>query len=99
MLNKTENPETKDNESIIDEEYEVERIIDKRTRQGKVKYLVKWLGYEHCDNTWEPVTNLYCPKLIQEYEHRHHQKTKKRLSCDRKAKRRAENEQAELFQG
>ncbi len=38
--------------------YEVERIIDKRKVKGKVQYLVKWTGYSHSDNTWEPKSNL-----------------------------------------
>jgi len=38
MLNKTSNPVTSKNEPIDDAEYEVERILKKRTRQGKVEY-------------------------------------------------------------
>ena len=32
--------------------------MGKRTRSGKVEYLVKWRGYDICDNTWEPQANL-----------------------------------------
>ena len=42
------------------EEYEVEFIVDKRVLKGKVEYQVKWKGWEHDDNTWEPVGNLDC---------------------------------------
>jgi hypothetical protein len=38
LLTKTNNSETTDNESITDEEYEVERILNKRSRQGKTEY-------------------------------------------------------------
>ena len=40
-------------------EYEVECILDKRInkrsrRRDSVEYLVKWLGYGHEHNSWEP---------------------------------------------
>ena len=57
--------------SESEEEYEVERIIDKRTRKGKLEYLVKWKGWdlpEH--NTWEAIDHLNCEELIEEYERR-----------------------------
>ena len=43
-----------------DKEYEVEKVLDKRVKKGgKVKYLVKWRGYEDPeDNTWEPKDNF-----------------------------------------
>ena len=40
------------------QEYEVERILDKRKRRGRIEYLVKWVGYELYDATWEPPTTL-----------------------------------------
>jgi len=41
-----------------DEEYEVEKILGKRKRQGGVEYLIKWAGYDNSQNTWEPEENL-----------------------------------------
>merc|ERR1712106_142799 len=55
-----------------EEEYEVETIVNKRLRKGKPEYLVKWKGWEDPDdNTWEPVANLDCHELIEEYERQH----------------------------
>ncbi|PJF16594.1 hypothetical protein PSACC_03623 [Paramicrosporidium saccamoebae] len=49
-------------------EYEVERIVDKRTRRRKIEYQVKWVGYPESENTWQTVDSMNCPKLIAEYE-------------------------------
>jgi hypothetical protein len=50
-------------------EYEVERILDKRRRRGKVEYLVKWTVYELYDATWEPVENLKnATEAVSDYE-------------------------------
>ena len=58
-----------------EEEYEVETIVSKRIRKGKVEYLVKWKGWDNPDdNTWEPIANLECKELIEEYEAAHKEK-------------------------
>ena len=54
--------------SDAEDEYEVEFIVDKRMLKGKVEYQVKWKGWDHDDNTWEPVGNLDCQELIEEFE-------------------------------
>jgi Chromo (CHRromatin Organisation MOdifier) domain len=40
------------------EEFEVEKILDARVHRRKQQYLVKWLGYETYDSTWEPEENV-----------------------------------------
>ena len=40
------------------EEFEVECLLDKRTRRNKVEYLVRWKGYGVYDATWEPEAHL-----------------------------------------
>lgn len=53
----------------VTEKYDVEEIVDKRiTADGKVEYLLKWKGYPHSDNTWEPEENLACPGLMEAFE-------------------------------
>lgn len=36
------------------ERFEIERIVDKRYRNDRMEYLIKWRGYPDTQNTWEP---------------------------------------------
>ena len=49
-------------------EYEVERILDsrviKRGKKSVTEYYIKWLGYDHSYDSWEPEANLHCPDLL-----------------------------------
>lgn len=57
--------------------YIVEKIVDKRSRGGKVEYRVKWENYPESQNTWEPISNLSSVAfLINEFEE---QRTLKKL--------------------
>jgi len=60
-------PEEEDEE---EEEWEVERIVQKRFREDETpEYLIKWVGYEEEENTWEPRVNLtHCQELLDEFE-------------------------------
>ncbi|KAF8630194.1 hypothetical protein AX17_005471 [Amanita inopinata Kibby_2008] len=39
-------------------EYEVEKILDLRKHRNQAQFLIKWKGYSHDENTWEPRQNL-----------------------------------------
>jgi hypothetical protein len=40
------------------EDYEVEKILKTRTRNGKKEYLIKWRSYDSTFNSWIPEENL-----------------------------------------
>ncbi|XP_037537369.1 chromodomain Y-like protein [Nematolebias whitei] len=48
---------------------QVERIVDRRrTRKGKVEYLVRWRGYSSDGDTWEPESHLStCMTYVQDF--------------------------------
>jgi len=49
------------NNGVRKEEYEVEKIVDRRRIEGtrdEYEYKVKWKGYPSSDNTWEPLQHL-----------------------------------------
>jgi transposase InsO family protein len=63
-------------ETEEDNVFEVEEIIAHQGNKHNREYLVKWLGYDESENTWEPEGNLAnCKRLIQEHHkelQRHH---------------------------
>lgn len=42
----------------MSQEFEVEEILQSKEENGVNLYLVKWKGYPHDSNTWEPESNL-----------------------------------------
>ena len=54
-----------------EQEYEVETILDSEWSNNELRYLIKWQGYEHAENTWEPLKNLTnCSEEIDQFYQR-----------------------------
>jgi hypothetical protein len=66
LLDKTKNP-ISTLRTDVEDEFEVERILDKRRRNGTTEYLVKWKDYSESENTWEPTRNLHCPDRVTQF--------------------------------
>jgi Chromo (CHRromatin Organisation MOdifier) domain len=62
-------PLAKEAEGLLEEEYEVEAIVDKRKRGLKIEYLVKWKDYLDKELSWEPREYLlHSQRKVQEFE-------------------------------
>jgi len=52
-----------------EEEFKVEKIINKRMVRGKERFLVRWKGYTAEEDTWKSRKNLENAKeLVEEFE-------------------------------
>uniref|UniRef100_A0A3B4F1F7 Chromo domain-containing protein n=1 Tax=Pundamilia nyererei TaxID=303518 RepID=A0A3B4F1F7_9CICH len=51
--------------------FAVESIEKKRSRKGRVEYLVKWRGWSPRYNTWEPEENILDPRLLDAFQDRY----------------------------
>ena len=51
-------------------EWEVEQILDMRTRRSGKQYLIHWKGYSNAHDSWEPWENINAPLLMVEFEKR-----------------------------
>jgi len=61
-----------------EEEFEVEKILNKRTVREKEKFLVRWKGYTVEENTWENRENLENMKeLVEEFKREYRKEAKK----------------------
>ncbi|XP_005106418.1 histone-lysine N-methyltransferase SUV39H2 [Aplysia californica] len=52
-----------------DDDFEVEMILDHwfDKEENEMFYLIKWLGWSHEYNSWEPKKNLSCSALLEEF--------------------------------
>jgi len=63
--------------------YLVENIIDKRKDlNGNLEYLVKWVGWDDNENSWEPQLNLAnCRGIMMEFERNWKKKHSSKRPC------------------
>lgn len=51
--------------------YEVEKIIQHKTRRGKLVYLIRWKGFDSEADDWLPEENLFCDEILHRYKKLH----------------------------
>ena len=68
MIDNTPNSPVENKQT--EDTFEVESIVGRKiAANGKVKYLVKWVGYASSENTWEPKVNLMSTlDMVEEYD-------------------------------
>jgi len=80
-----------------EKEYEVEEILDRQERRGKMRYLVKWKGYMAEGNIWEGLENLKnAMEKLEEFEKGRFEKEIRRIRM-KKGKEMRLNPEAEEF--
>jgi Chromo (CHRromatin Organisation MOdifier) domain/Integrase zinc binding domain len=63
-----------------EEEYEVEQVLDSRRKgrgKGRLEYFLKWEGYPHAHNTWEPADQVHADDLVEEFHKQNPTKARK----------------------
>eukprot|EP00795_Rhopilema_esculentum_P017638 gene17638-9282_t len=68
--------------------FEVERILDARSQDNYLYYLVHWKGYTSADDTWEPSENLLtCQELVDNYWKERDERSEHRKALRKERKR------------
>ena len=67
--NENENS-NKNHEEEEEVTYDVEKILNHRTKYKKLQFYLKWEGWSEDDNSWEDFENLNCPEKIVEYRNK-----------------------------
>ena len=63
-------PKSLPTETQEEQEYDVETVLAVKHNKGKPVYLIKWLGYDESENSWEPETNL-APDTLRTVQKEH----------------------------
>jgi len=87
-----------DFEESEEEDYEVEKILEKRLNNGKVEYLVKWKDFDDpVDYSWEPAANLTELKdLLKSFEENLAEKDSQPVEEDRMVDSESEDDDDEV---
>jgi hypothetical protein len=59
---------TSDSEEYEEREYNVDKVVGRRTDHGITSYLIRWKGFTAADDTWEPELHLSCPDAIRHFK-------------------------------
>jgi hypothetical protein len=59
-----------------EEEHTVEKILNSQMRYNRLKYLVKWKGYDDGYNSWEVHRNLHAKMKVAKFHRNLHAKMK-----------------------
>jgi Chromo (CHRromatin Organisation MOdifier) domain len=73
---------------VTEEEYDIEKIIGKRVQKGVTERLVRWVGCDQSEDTWEPTGHLNYPEKVREFEIHQEQKDQYRESNPKRQSRR-----------
>lgn len=60
----------KQSEDDCNREYIVERILDRRVRNNRTEYFLKWQGYSNNFNSWEPEENIVSKNELNDFNRR-----------------------------
>jgi len=56
--------------------YQVEKLLKQRMKDGEHQFLIKWLGFPHGQNSWEPASNILNKHLIKQFYDQHPRATR-----------------------
>lgn len=80
------NDDDDDDEEEGEDEYVIEKIVDRRCQHGDLQYLIKWKDYPDDENTWEPLPNIEWKEGVEAFD--------KRYDEERRAKKREKKREA-----
>ncbi|XP_034047066.1 chromobox protein homolog 2 [Thalassophryne amazonica] len=60
--------------AVGEQVFDAECILNKRSRKGKLEFLVKWRGWSAKHNSWEPQENILDPRLLAAFNKKEQEK-------------------------